>query len=163
MPYIQTGMCNPKMCKMKTTVITLFALLFLISTSALADGDGSKKTNPKGKAETEILEKVDVTNGNLIVINLDENLENNGLPEDILNQFGDVMSYPDNVKDASEEECVLVGFSYDDDGYINVESTTSSNDSFNDHVVSSIEKIRLRNGSVTIGKHYYAKFSFKKL
>jgi len=148
---------------MKTTVITLFALLFLISVPALADGDGSKETNPKGNAEPELLEKVDRATGNLIVINLDLNQEENGLPQDILNQFGDVMSYPENVADASEEECVLVGFSYDDDGYINVESTRTSNEDFVGHVVSNIEKIRLRDGSVTIGKQYFAKFSFKKL
>jgi len=163
MPYIQTGMCNPKMCKMKTTVITLFALLFMISIPALADGDGSKETSPKGNAEPEVLEKVDRATGNLIVINLDDNMESNGLPQDILNQFGDVMSYPENVTGASEKECVLVGFSYDDEGYIKVENTRSSNDEFVEHVVSNIEKIRLRDGSVTIGKQYFAKFSFKKL
>lgn len=156
-------MCNPKMCKMKTTVITLFALLFMVSIPALADGDGSKETNPKGNAEPEILEKIDRTSGNLIVINLDDNMDAVGLPQDILNQFGDVMSYPKNVSSASEVECVLVGFSYDDDGYIKVENTRTSNDDFVDHVVSNIEKIRLRDGSVTIGKQYFAKFSFKKL
>ena len=148
---------------MKTTVITLFALLFMVSIPALADGDGSKETSPKGNAEPEILEKVDRATGNLIVINLDDNMESLGLPQDILNQFGDVMSYPKNVSSASEVECVLVGFSYDDDGYINVENTRSSNDDFIEHVVSNIEKIRLRDGSVTIGKQYFAKFSFKKL
>ena len=85
MPYNQTGMCNPKMCKMKTTVITLFALLFMISIPAFADGDGSKETNPKGNAEPEILEKLDRSTGNLIVINLDLSQEENGLPQDRYN------------------------------------------------------------------------------
>ena len=85
------------------------------------------------------------------------------MPQDILDQFGDVMAYPENVDNAAQKECVLVAFTYDDEGYLNVESTTSSNDSFNDHVVKNIEKIRLRNGSVTIGKQYFAKFSFKRL
>jgi hypothetical protein len=156
-------MCNPKMCNMKTTVISFFTLMFMISLSAYADGDGSKGTHPKGKTETMPTELTIPSTSNLIVINLNESQDAAGLPQDILQQFGDVMAYPEDVENAAEEECVLVGFSYDDDGFIHVESTRSSNESFDDHVVSSIEKIRLRDGSVTIGKQYFAKFSFKKL
>ena len=156
-------MCNLKMCNMKTSVITLFALLFMISSFAFAEGDGTKENSPKGKNGTTPTEKVITANSKLIVINLNETQENHGLPQDILDQFAEVLTYPKDVKDAAEQECVLVGFSYDDDGYINVETTRSSNESFADHVVSNIEKIRLRDGSVTIGKQYYAKFSFKKL
>jgi len=148
---------------MKTTVITLFSLLFLISLSSYADGDGSKDPSPEGNTETIAIEASINSSTNLVVINLNESIEENGLPQDILDQFCDVLCYPKDVEDAAEQECVLVGFSYDDDGYKNVESTRSSNDSFKDHVVSNIEKIRLRNGSVTIGKQYFAKFSFKKL
>ena len=148
---------------MKTSVITLFALLFMISSSAFAEGDGTKETSESGKTTTIPTEKVIASSSNLIVINLDESNDNNGLPQDILDQFGDVLDYPEDVENAAEEECVLVGFSYDDDGYINVENTQTSNEDFIPHVVSNIEKIRLRNGSVTIGKQYFAKFSFKKL
>lgn len=154
-------MCNLKMCKMKTIVITLFSLLIMISFSSFAEEDGLKDPNPKGK--TEIVEKEIISNGNLIVINLNESAETIGLPKDLLEQFEDVMSYPEDVENAAEKECVLIGFTYDDDGYVHVASIRSSNDSFNDHVVTNIEKIRLRDGSVTIGKHYFAKFSFKKL
>ena len=163
MPYIQTGMCNPKLCKMKTSVITLVALLFMISTSAFAEGDGTKESSESGKKVDVPTEKVIESNSNLIVINLDESQDNNGLPQDILDQFGDVLAYPKDIENAAEEECVLVGFTYDDDGYINVENTRTSNEDFIPHVVSNIEKIRLRDGSVTIGKQYFAKFSFKKL
>ena len=156
-------MCNPKMCKMKTIVITLFTLLFMVSTTALADGDVTKGDSPKAKAETTVAEKVIATSTNLIVINLNDPVEVTGLPQDILDQFGEVMAYPKNVQDAAAEECVLVGFTYDDDGYINVQTTRASNEEFTGHVVQNIEKIRLRNGSVTIGKQYFAKFSFKKL
>ncbi len=148
---------------MKTTVITLFTLVFMISLTAFADGDGTKETHPKGKTETMPTEMTIPSNSSLIVINLNESENNTGLPQDILDQFADVMAYPEDVENAADQECVLVGFSYDDDGYLHVESTRSSNDSFNKHVVSNIEKIRLRDGSVTIGKQYYAKFSFKKL
>ncbi len=137
--------------------------MFMISLSAYADGDGSKETHPKGKTETMPTELTIPSTSNLIVINLNESQDAAGLPQDILQQFGDVMAYPEDVENAAEEECVLVGFSYDDDGFIQVESTQSSNESFDDYVVSNIEKIRLRDGSVTIGKRYYAKFSFKKL
>ena len=163
MPYIQTGMCNPKMCNMKTTVITLFTLMFMISTTAFADGDGSKGTHPKGNAEAAPTEMSIESSTNLIVINLNESEYENGLPTDILEQFGDVMAYPEDIENAAEQECVLVGFCYDDDGYICVQNAQSSNESFEDHVVSNVEKIRLRDGSVTIGKQYFAKFSFKKL
>jgi hypothetical protein len=148
---------------MKTTVITLFALLFLISTAALADGDVTKGDSPKTKTETAVAEKIIASSTNLIVINLNDPAEMTGLPQDILDQFGEVMAYPKNVQNAAEEECVLVGFTYDDDGYINVQTTRASNEDFTGHVVENIEKIRLRNGSVTIGKQYFAKFSFKKL
>ena len=156
-------MCNPKMCKMKTTVITLFALLFMISTSAFADGDVTKGDLPKAKKETTVAVETVASSTNLIVINLNDPAEMTGIPQDILDQFGDVMAYPKEVQNAEQEECVLVGFTYDDDGYINVQTTKSSNEEFTDHVVKKIEKIRLRNGSVTIGKQYFAKFSFKKL
>jgi hypothetical protein len=147
---------------MKTTVIILLSILFLIPAS-YAGNDGEKTIASKAEAESKVVVENYVPSSNLIVINCNDDTECVGLPQDILDQFGTVMAYPENVQDAAEEECVLVGFSYDDEGYINVESTTSSNDSFNDHVVENIEKIRLRNGSVTIGKQYFAKFSFKKL
>ena len=137
--------------------------MFLISLSSFADGDGLNDPNPKGNTETIAFEATINSATNLTVINLNESAEETGLPQDILEQFGDVMSYPKDIKNAAEQECVLVGFSYDDDGYIHVENTTSSNELFSDHVVCNIEKIRLRDGSVTIGKQYFAKFSFKKL
>lgn len=147
---------------MKTTVIVLMSILFLIPAS-YAGNDGDKTIVSKDEVESKVVVENYVPSSNLIVINCNDDAECVGLPKDILDQFGTVMAYPKNVQNAADEECVLVGFSYDDEGYINVESTTSSNDSFNDHVVENIEKIRLRNGSVTIGKQYFAKFSFKKL
>jgi len=147
---------------MKTAVISLFSLLFLITVS-FAGNDGDATLTPKGEKNTAVKVENFVPAADLIVINLNDDSQGIGLPQDILDQFGDVMAYPEGVENAAEVECVLVGFSYDDEGYINVESTTTSNDSFSDHVVDNIEKIRLRNGSVTIGKQYFAKFSFKKL
>jgi len=104
--------------------------MFMISFSAYADGDGTKETSPKGKTETMPTEMTIASSSNLIVINLNESEDITGLPQDILDQFGDVMAYPEDVDNAAEEECVLVGFSYDDDGYIHVESTRTSNESF---------------------------------
>ncbi len=135
----------------------------MIPLSSFADGDGTKTTTPKDKNEISASAMSKPSPAGLVVINLNESASNSGIPTDILNQFEDVMEYPKEIKDAADEECVLVGFTYDEEGYINVESTHCSNESFNDHVVKNIEKIRLRNGSVTIGKQYFAKFSFKKL
>ncbi|MEN8224687.1 MAG: hypothetical protein ABFS05_04930 [Bacteroidota bacterium] len=147
---------------MKAIAIVLVSLLFMIPVS-YAGNDGGKTIHPKGETEATVVVETFVPATNLIVINLnDENIDK-GIPEDILKQFCKVICYPQKVENAATKECVLVGFSYDDDGYIHVESTTSSNEDFNDHVVENIEKIRLRNGSVTIGKQYFAKFSFKKL
>jgi hypothetical protein len=148
---------------MRTKIISFFALVFMISTSSFAEGDGEKGLVSKEKAKMEITEKTIATPNNLIVINLNESEASNGLPEDILKQFDEVMAYPKEVKDAADEECVLVGFTYDDDGYINVVDSKTSHEAFRKHVISNIEKIRLRDGSVTIGKQYFAKFSFKKL
>ena len=150
------------MCKMKTIVITLISLLFMIPFS-YAGEDGENTPDPKGTPETSVMVENTVSTTDLIVINLNDQACTNGLPQDILDQFCKVICYPEDVEDAAELECVMVGFTYDDDGYINVENTTSSSDAFNDHVVSNIEKIRLRDGSVTIGKQYFAKFSFKRL
>jgi|GEM_PF-2896939 len=138
------------------------SILFLVPVS-YAGNDGDKTIVAKGETENKVVVENFVPSANLIVINCNDAAECVGLPQDILDQFGDVMAYPEDVQNAAEEECVLVGFTYDDEGYINVETTASSNDSFNNHVVDNIEKIRLRNGSVTIGKQYFAKFSFKKL
>ena len=134
----------------------------MISTS-MAGNDGVKTTNNEKSAEATVTVENVLPSAELIVINLNESAEHVGLPDDILAQFGSVMAYPEQIKDAEEEECVLVGFTYDDEGFINVETTTFSNELFSDHVVTNIEKIRLRNGSVTIGKQYFAKFSFKRL
>jgi hypothetical protein len=147
---------------MKTTVITLISLLFMIS-AGFAENDGDKTVTKEEITKTAVVIENVTPTADLIVINLNESADQKGLPQDIISQLDDVIAYPKNVDDAAEEECVLVGFTYDDDGYINVESTKASNESFTDHVVKNIEKIRLRNGSVTIGKQYYAKFSFKRL
>lgn len=151
-----------KMCKMKTTVITLISLLFIV-TASYAENDGDKTVTKEEITNTAVVVENVTPTSDLIVINLNESIDDKGLPQDIISQMDDVLAYPKEVENAAEEECVLVGFSYDDDGYIHVETTKASNDSFTDHVVKNIEKIRLRNGSVTIGKQYYAKFSFKRL
>ncbi|HSG68158.1 MAG TPA: hypothetical protein VK994_05580 [Bacteroidales bacterium] len=148
---------------MKTTVITLISLLFMIPLS-YASNDGENTVPPKAKKEAVTAVESRLPAAELVVINLNEQVQDDlGLPQDIIDQLDHVMAYPKDVKDAADKECVLVGFTYDDDGYIHVKNTTSSNPSFDDHVKTNIEKIRLRNGSVTIGKEYYAKFSFKKL
>jgi hypothetical protein len=148
---------------MKTTVIILISLLFMIPFS-YAGEDGENNLNPKGTPETSVVIENVVPSAELIVINLnDEIITDNGLPQDILDQFCKLICYPKDVENAAKEECVMVGFSYDDEGYINVENTSSSSDTFNDHVVTNIEKIRLRDGNVTVGKQYFAKFSFKRL
>ena len=90
-------------------------------------------------------------------------MKSHGLPEDIREQFEDAVVYPPDAENARDKEIVMVCFTYDDDGYIHVKCTTSSSEHFNNHVVSNIEKIRLRDGSVTVGKLYYTKFSFKRL
>lgn len=157
-------MCNLNLCEMKTKVIAILAAAILIPAMSFANPDGDKTTEPGGNSET-ITAEVNITPAsNLVVLKMsDAENASRGLPQDILDQFGDVLAYPEDVQDANDEECVLVGFTYDDDGYIQVKNTRSSNDSFTKHVTGNIEKIRLRNGSVTIGKEYYAKFSFKKL
>lgn len=131
--------------------------------ASFAENDGDKTVTKEEITKTAVVIENVTPTADLIVINLNESADQKGLPQDIISQLDDVIAYPKNVDDPAEEECVLVGFTYDDDGYINVESTKASNESFTDHVVKNIEKIRLRNGSVTIGKQYYAKFSFKRL
>lgn len=128
-----------------------------------AENDGKKAFAREEITETAVVVENIRPVPDLIVVDLNESTENVGLPRDIISQLGEVMAYPKDVKEANEKECVLVEFTYDDEGYIHVANTTSTNESFDDHVVTNIEKIRLRNGSVTIGKQYFAKFSFKRL
>ena len=131
---------------------------------SFAGNDGETAVHPKAKKDAVVTVQSKMPAAELVVINLSQKVQEDlGLPQDIIDQLDRAMGYPENVENANDTECVLVGFTYDDDGYIHVSSTKSSNTLFEDHVKSNIEKIRLRDGSVTIGKEYYAKFSFKKL
>jgi hypothetical protein len=148
---------------MKTTVIILMSLLIMISFSSFAEGEELKSGKTNADKEATVKIEAVVPTADLIVINLGEQVSGPGLPEDIREQFEDAVVYPKDAENPRDKEIVMVCFTYDDDGYIHVKCTTSSSDYFNNHVVSNIEKIRLRDGSVTVGKLYYTKFSFKRL
>lgn len=139
------------------------AILILISFSSIAAADGEKTEAPDANTEAAVTVEAVVPTSELIVINLNEKLNTTGMPEDIRQQFEEAISYPEGADNAEDKEIVVVCYSYDDDGYVHVKCTTSSNEYFNTHVVSNMEKIRLRDGNVTVGKQYYAKFSFKRL
>jgi hypothetical protein len=148
---------------MKTTIVlmTMFSMLlypalFAGSQTGIQDGKvaGTMSSNlPDHRFPAH----------DLMVIDLEVQNSRNSLPPDLLSQFREAIGYPKHTTGAAEKEVVVVGFTYDDDGYVRVEQSLAGNESFRKHVVENIERIRLRNGSVIIGKLYYARFSFKKL
>ena len=139
------------------------SILILISFSSFAEGDEIRKDKNSDDKEVAVKIETVVPAADLIVIDLGEQTAGPGLPEDIREQFEETIVYPKEIENPREKEIVMVCFTYDNEGYIHVKCTTSSNEYFNKYVISNIEKIRLRDGSVTVGKLYYTKFSFKKL
>lgn len=93
--------------------------------------------------------------------NLDEEEYIDDIPWDTQHLFADLMLYPYKVGGDRQEGMVLVSFHYNEDGYIEVDMVNGSSDEFKNHVVETLEDIRLTRGIVSIGKEYIARFDFK--
>ena len=100
---------------------------------------------------------------NLIIINLEEEEYIDDIPFDTKQVFRQNITYPEFARKMKIEGVVFVCFTYNEDGYIEIICTNSSHEEFNEYIIEQLSNTRLRNGSVKIGKEYFAKFVFKIL
>lgn len=103
---------------------------------------------------------VDLTNTTLVI--LDEVEVPKGIPQETLQSF-ECISFPEEARALNEEGSVCVCFTYTEDGYIKILSTNASNENFKNCIIEELKKIRLSNGTVTVGKEYLTKFDFRIL
>lgn len=156
---------------MKAFKISSLALsLTLIASILMASNDGTKVNKFNAEEEIEITKEETSDNLNnsydkandMVVIEAINN-PNSSIPMDTRNSINDVLTYPVFAQDEQRNDVVVVSFTYTEDGYLQVLSINSSDEKLNPYITKKLEKIRLRNGSVTIGKEYNAKFQFKLL
>jgi len=92
---------------------------------------------------------------------LDEEEYIDDIPWDTQQLFAELMLYPNYLGNQREEGMVLVSFHYNEDGYIEVDMVNGSSEELKNHVVETLEDVRLTRGIVSIGKEYNARFDFK--
>lgn len=148
---------------MKTTVVLMIMFSMLLCTALPAGSQTGMQDEKVTGTMNSNMPDHRLPAHDLVVIDLEVQKSGNSLPPDLLSQFRQCIGYPKHTSGAAEKEVVVVGFTYDDDGFVRVEQSLAGNEVFRQHVIENIEKIRLRNGSVIMGKLYYARFSFKKL
>lgn len=156
---------------MKAYKISTLALsLFLIASISMASNKGTEVDNLNSEGRIVITEQETIDNlnesyntaGDILVIEASNNSVNN-IPMDTKNSIYDVLTYPEFAHDDQQNDIVVVSFTYKEDGYLKVLSLNSSDEKLNSYIISKLENIRLKNGSVTLGKEYYARFLFKLL
>lgn len=101
--------------------------------------------------------------GGGLEIKFDEKQYIDNIPFDTKQIFRQNITYPEFARKMNIEGVVFVCFTYNEDGYIEIICTNSSHEEFNEYIIEQLSNIRLRNGSVKIGKEYFAKFDFKIL
>ena len=136
----------------------------------MASNKGTKpdKSNSEDKIEITKQKTFDNTNksydeaGEVMVIEAINNSDSS-IPMDTRNSIYDELTYPSFAQDDQLNDVVVVSFTYTEDGFLEILSLNSSDEELNPYLISKLEKIRLKNGSVTIGKAYYARFQFTLL
>jgi hypothetical protein len=156
---------------MRTIKISTLALTLILSASiSMAGIKGKKeKTNePRAKKEMtqeDIFKKVNESfakAAEVVVVEASQ-VNTSSIPDDTRKAIFKELSYPKFAQDERKEDFMVVSFTYDEDGYMKILSINSSDKELNPYIISKLENIRLRDGSVTIGKAYNAKFHFKLL
>ena len=82
-------------------------------------------------------------------------------PKEIEKFLKKEISYPDFAKQQKLEGIVLVNFSVNSDGSINVNLTNESDVNFKDYVVAKLKQLKIIPSKNYIGKSYDVKFNFK--
>lgn len=156
---------------MTTLKISTLALTLILSASiSMAGVKGKKEKSNEPPARTEIskeniyidLNKAFAEAAEIVVIEASA-VDANCIPLDTRKAINDQLSYPKFAQDDQKQDLVMVSFTYSEDGYMEILSINSSDEELNPYIISKLENIRLRDGSVTIGKAYNAKFHFKLL
>ncbi len=154
---------------MKAKIITL-AVTILMSASLVMAGGNGEITSEKDIKKKKMKDTINTINNDVftntaevVVIDANNATLCNAIPDDTRNSINKEVSYPEFARDNQEEGMVIVSFTYNEDGYIEILSSNASDQKFNDYIISKLEKIRLKYGSVTIGKAYNAIFHFKLL
>ena len=151
-------------------ILTLALSLILMANISMASNEGDKVAILKSKDKNEvanlalsdnIIKSTDEA-GDIVVMEATNNSVNS-IPMDTKNSISDKLTYPKFAHDDQQKDVVVVSFSYTEDGFLKILSLNSSDEELNPYIISKLENIRLKNGSVTIGKAYYARFEFKLL
>ena len=72
-----------------------------------------------------------------------------------------IITYPDFAKKEKIEGVVLVNFTVNSDGTLNINLTNESSEAFKKYVVDKLSLIKLKPGTTEEGKTYNVKFEFK--
>ncbi len=156
---------------MKTYKIATLALtLILCASISVAGNKGKKAKKAEAKVKTEITQQdifnslnTEFAKASEVVVVDANNVINNRIPTDTRNSMYNELQYPKFAQDDQKQDLVVISFTYKEDGFMQVLSINSSDQELNQYIISKLENIRLKDGSVTIGKAYNAKFHFKLL
>ena len=85
------------------------------------------------------------------------------IPFDSKQLIQDRLIYPDFAKNTGLEGSASVCCKYDENGFLRVGSSNSSNEILKEYVVSVLEDISLRSGIVSLDKEYVMKFNFRSI
>ena len=85
----------------------------------------------------------------------------NDIPWDTKRVFCDIMTYPEFAQKNLLEGSVFVSFYYDENGYIVVDASNSSDATLEDYVLNKLKNQRISRGIVEVGKEYIARFDFR--
>jgi len=77
--------------------------------------------------------------------------------DNIATQFKESIIHP-HIKGMNKEEVIFVSFTFNEDGYVKVISTNSSNEKLTDYVINNLEKIQLN--EFVNNKVYNIEFKF---
>jgi len=164
------------------SIISIIASLLIITNLAYSSNTGSEVNS---KSENQ---EININNGDYLLIEknllnpilpdisdpsftgdkfteviLDEEPYIDDIPFDTKYVITKTIKYPSKAAKDLVEGVVLVSYIYNEHGYIEIVSTNYSDPVLNDYIIQELEKIRLRNGLITVGKEYFIKFNFEIL
>lgn len=148
-------------------IATLALSLILSATISMANNKGTKsgKINPDDKTgitQQEIFDNVNKSfdeAGEVVIMEAFNNPVGS-IPIDTRNSIYDVLTYPKFAQDGQRYDAAVVSFTYTEDGFLKILTLSSSDEELNAYILSKLENIRLKDGTVTIGKAYYARIQF---
>lgn len=155
---------------MKKTIVLILSVL-LTGTIAMGMNDGEKDRGESNTIANNLdMEKICnevnaafLNSSEINIIYADNYGLDNTIPKDTRDAILSELIYPEFARENAQQGIVMVSFTYDEDGYINILSTNYSDENLNKYIIDKLEKIRLGNGIVTPGNEYLLKFHFELL